>query len=286
MKQSNLSLKYMVIVILNTFTFIVGLFAFLNTYYLLAAFCLLFISLLNIYQLMLVKTDDDTIVIPEEDDKKLEYLTKIKELTEANQEQSSEIEQLKLELQRIQVEKSQVTSDLYDFPLSSTTTIDLNAIFAESAERFKKMLSEKNITCTYTSTYDGSPIFLSLSAINTILKNLFDNVMKFTPKGGNVMLNLANSNHGILLIIKNTSPAISPMELEHIFCLNYQGSNKQAGTGLGLAQVHAIVRDYGGSIYAKSNQDTGFTIYMELPEHKMDEQQSDLMSKEEVSHEE
>lgn len=286
MKQSNLSLKYMVIVILNTFTFIVGLFAFLNTYYSLAAFCLLFISLLNIYQLMLAKSDDETISISEEEDKKFEYLTKIKELTEANQERCSEIEKLKLELQRIQTKKSQITSDLYDFPLSSTTTIDLNTIFAESAERFKKMLSEKNITCTYNSTYDGRPVFLSLSAINTILKNLFDNVMKFTPRGGNVILNLANSNHGILLIIKNTSPAISPKELEHIFSLNYQGSNKQAGTGLGLAQVHAIVRDYGGSIYAKSNQDTGFTIYMELPEHKLEKLQSDIIDKEAGLHEE
>lgn len=286
MKQSNLSLKYMVIVILNTFTFIVGLFAFLNKYFLLAAFCLLFVSLLNIYQLMLVKTDDDTIVIPEEDDKKIEYLTKIKELTEANQEQSSEIEQLKLKIQRMQTKKPQIVSDLYDFPLSSTTSINLNEIFAESAEQFKKKLSEKNITCTYTSTYDNSPIFLSLSAINTILKNLFDNVLKFTPQGGNVILNLANSNQGILLIIKNTSPAISPMELEHIFSLNYQGSNKQSGTGLGLAQVYAIVRDYGGSIYAKSNQDTGFTIYMELPQHKMDRQQSDITDKEDVSNEE
>ena len=108
---------------------------------------------------MLVKTDDDTIVIPEEDDKKIEYLTKIKELTEANQEQSSEIEQLKLKIQRMQTKKPQIVSDLYDFPLSSTTSINLNEIFAESAEQFKKKLSEKNITCTYTLSSIGGYCF-------------------------------------------------------------------------------------------------------------------------------
>lgn len=286
MKQPNLSLKYMVIVIINTFTFIAGLFAFLNSYHLLAAFCLLVISLLNIYQLILVKPKEETVAIPEENEIKWEYLKEIKDLTEENQAKNFEIETLKLELEKARTEKTKIASGWYNFSLSSTTSIDVNAIFADCIPPLKKKLSEKNIICTYTSTYDGSPIFLSLSAINVILNNLFDNVIKFTPAGGNVLLNLANSHHGLLLIIKNTSNALSQTELEHIFCLNYQGQNKQAGTGLGLTQVHAIVSDYGGSIYAKCNQDTGFTIYIELPQHKTITQQADSESKEDTDNEE
>lgn len=47
--------------------------------------------------------------------------------------------------------------------------------------------------------------------------------------------------------------------------LNFQGSNRLSGNGLGLAQARAIVEYYGGTIYAKSTQGGGMGIYIQLP---------------------
>lgn len=287
MKHSSLSLNNFIVIFLNTFTFIVGILSFFLKGYLYAALCLLVLSLLNIYQFFIVRGEDETPPVVEEDnDMKWEYLKQIKDLTDDNQGKSAEIEQLRTDLENLKAKEAQYASDLYHFPLCSTTPIPLAEIIERLVADFEKKLSSKKISCTYTSTYDGSNIYISVSAINTIIKDLFDNVYKFTPENGSTNLNLANTQDGILFIIKNSSPALAPAELEHIFELNYQASNRLAGTGLGLAQVSAIVRDYGGNVYAKSNHDTGFTIYLELPSHMTGFHKTNTSGEEVETHEE
>ena len=47
--------------------------------------------------------------------------------------------------------------------------------------------------------------------------------------------------------------------------MNYQGTNRISGNGLGLAQARAIVEYYGGMIYARSSVGNGMGIYIHLP---------------------
>ena len=69
----------------------------------------------------------------------------------------------------------------------------------------------------------------------------------------------------ITQMIKDTGDGLSADETKHIFELNYQGSNRISGNGLGLYQAKAIVEYYGGTIYAKSNAGKGMGVYIQLP---------------------
>ena len=58
---------------------------------------------------------------------------------------------------------------------------------------------------------------------------------------------------------------ISYIQNFDIFELNYQGSNRKSGNGLGLAQVKAVVEHYNGTVYAKSSVGEGMAIYIQFP---------------------
>lgn len=66
-------------------------------------------------------------------------------------------------------------------------------------------------------------------------------------------------------MLKDNGAGLPAQETTHIFELNYQGSNRISGNGLGLAQAKAIVEYYGGTIYAKSSAGCGMAIYIQLP---------------------
>jgi len=66
-------------------------------------------------------------------------------------------------------------------------------------------------------------------------------------------------------VLKDNGKGLPREETPHIFELNYQGSNRISGNGLGLTQAKAIVEAYGGTIYAKSTPDNGMGIYIQIP---------------------
>ena len=68
-----------------------------------------------------------------------------------------------------------------------------------------------------------------------------------------------------LVIFRNSGKGLREEELNRIFEINYRGSNHKSGNGLGLAQVKAIIEDFGGQVWGKSSPDKGFALYLQIP---------------------
>ena len=84
-------------------------------------------------------------------------------------------------------------------------------------------------------------------------------------QSGRLVITISNIGTDIFIVLKDNGKGLSRQETDHIFELNYQGSNRISGNGLGLAQSKAIVEYYGGTIYAKSSENLGMAIYIQLP---------------------
>jgi signal transduction histidine kinase len=84
-------------------------------------------------------------------------------------------------------------------------------------------------------------------------------------KSGVLVITISNIGTDIFIVLKDNGLGLNETETGHIFELNYQGSNRISGNGLGLAQSKAIVDCYGGTIFAKSTHNQGMGIYIQLP---------------------
>ncbi len=95
------------------------------------------------------------------------------------------------------------------------------------------------------------------------IQNIIDNSMKYMQRNGNLVITVSQTEDSIFIACKDNGKGLPASELPQIFDLNFQGSNRVSGNGLGLAQVKAIVEHYHGSVYAHSVN--GMGIYMQLP---------------------
>lgn len=93
--------------------------------------------------------------------------------------------------------------------------------------------------------------------LQIILENLLSNAMKYTPRGGQIVLRAHSDKTGFRLTVLDTGEGFSPEESARLFGrftrLAHAREKNIPGTGLGLSIVKAILQQYGGTITAHSD---------------------------------
>jgi signal transduction histidine kinase len=104
------------------------------------------------------------------------------------------------------------------------------------------------------------------SRLQTVLANLLDNAVKFTPEGGSVKLSARPEGRTVLITVADTGVGIPADEQREIFERFHRARNVSAypGNGLGLAIVKAAVERSGGQVSFISAE-TGTSFRVALP---------------------
>jgi len=93
--------------------------------------------------------------------------------------------------------------------------------------------------------------------IEQVLVNLFDNAIKYTPKGTPLELSATESFYTVTVSLADRGPGIPPGEEEHIFDKFVRGRASGTGVGLGLAICRTIINAHGGRIWAENREGGG-----------------------------
>lgn len=99
--------------------------------------------------------------------------------------------------------------------------------------------------------------------------NVLDNAIKYTEKGGEININLEETNNYIKINISDTGIGINKKEFNNIFkrfyrCKEHEKNNIE-GSGVGLYLTRKILEDQGGSIIVKSKEGEGSKFILLLP---------------------
>ena len=113
--------------------------------------------------------------------------------------------------------------------------------------------------------------------LQTIIRNLISNAIKFTPKGGEINLSATVTHDKIVeMAIHDTGIGMNSTFLENLFNLGFQsnrrGTEGEPSSGLGLLLCKEFVEKHGGKIRVESEEKKlpagkagGSTFYFTLP---------------------
>ena len=117
-------------------------------------------------------------------------------------------------------------------------------------------------------TTDGaSTVLANENGLQKIFNNLIQNAIKYTPTGGEVIVEVKNNLQGVNVTVSDTGLGIPTKDMPHIGEEFYRASNvKKAGfqgTGLGVNIVFQYMRQFNGRVDLESKEGKGtkFTLF-------------------------
>jgi signal transduction histidine kinase len=115
-------------------------------------------------------------------------------------------------------------------------------------------------------------LFADKNAVLSILRNLVNNAIKFTGRGGRVTIASATENGFVTVSVTDTGVGIAASDLAKLFRLDEKfktdGTDNEKGTGLGLLLCKEFTEKSGGTIGVESEPGKGSRFYFTLPAAK------------------
>jgi signal transduction histidine kinase len=150
---------------------------------------------------------------------------------------------------------------------STFPAVDFSAFVIRFMEQKKKKLPEGgHITL---DVEDGIQVALDAEAMETALRNLFENAVLYSPGSPDIRVTLRREGRTCLLTFADSGMGIDRKDIRKIFRRFYRvrrpGENIR-GTGLGLYIVSSVINEHGGTIRAASEgMGHGCTFAITLP---------------------
>jgi two-component system OmpR family sensor kinase len=92
--------------------------------------------------------------------------------------------------------------------------------------------------------------------VATMIRNLLENAVRFTPQGGHFDVGDYRKRSEAVVQIEDTGPGIPSGDIDRIFELFFRGSRPtEDGTGLGLSIVKRIANRLGGTVVLENIPD-------------------------------
>jgi signal transduction histidine kinase len=148
------------------------------------------------------------------------------------------------------------------------TEINLRLVIEENIDNFILQASNKEIVLK-TDINNDKFIFADKNMINTVLRNLISNAIKFTHKNGSVTINTKFASDEIVMSVTDTGVGMSQVKIDQLFqldnSLSMPGTEKEQGTGLGLRLCKDFTDIMGGRIWAESVPGKGSKFSFTIP---------------------
>jgi signal transduction histidine kinase/DNA-binding response OmpR family regulator len=145
--------------------------------------------------------------------------------------------------------------------------------------QFTLLANSRSVSLTLQQSQESWYGLYDADKVEKIIVNLLSNALKFTPTGGSVALEIAYTPEGVTIAVRDTGIGVRPEEIEHLFDRFYQtreGTQLEAGTGVGLALTYELIQLLAGTITVNSQPGEGTTFTVTLPiQQQFDDQSLD-----------
>ena len=154
----------------------------------------------------------------------------------------------------------------------SPEKIDLKVLLFETMFNIQEQANNKDIH-VLDMIPENKIIFADNNMLSTVFRNLITNAIKFTPKSGKITISakeVSDNNQEFMNIsVKDTGIGMSKEIQSKIFDISEntstQGTENEAGTGLGLIICKEFIEKHGGKILVESELNKGSCFIFSLP---------------------
>lgn len=164
-------------------------------------------------------------------------------------------------------------TQLLDFQKIDTTHValhvaeyDLTVYLQERVLSFRTLCESKQIHIRLSLPEVPVTLWMDKDMADKIFDNLLSNAVKYTPAGGNISVQVTQTDKRIEVEIKDDGIGIPKKAQRYIFSNFYRAENavnsKETGSGIGLLLTRRLMKLHKGNISFSSNEGEGSTFLL------------------------
>lgn len=147
-----------------------------------------------------------------------------------------------------------------EFNLTKLVDININLHRAQAEQKGIRLRSDRK---------EDIPAYGDRDMINSVLRNLVNNAVKYTARGGTVEVAVTEKDGFNEVVVVDNGLGISPENQEKLFRIDVKyetkGTAGETGTGLGLVLCREFVEKNGGGIWCESTENAGSAFHFTIP---------------------
>lgn len=144
----------------------------------------------------------------------------------------------------------------------------LDVLVADSLSILEAQAMNKDIKLD-TNIEKEVEIYADKNMLDTVLRNIVSNAIKFTEKGGEIKIQGKQANEVTTILVRDNGVGISKADLDVLFDMNKkkssQGTQNEQGSGLGLILCKEFIERHGGELTMESELGVGSTVSFTIP---------------------
>ncbi len=147
--------------------------------------------------------------------------------------------------------------------------VNLPNLLLENIRLYTPTARAKSISLSLEEGLPDLKVFADPEMVQTVIRNLVTNAIKFTPEKGSVQVGLTDDgDEKVTVYVRDTGVGIRKDKKSLLFHIDSsfstRGTNDEKGTGLGLTVCKEFVEKNGGEIWVDSKPGDGSTFYFTL----------------------
>lgn len=148
------------------------------------------------------------------------------------------------------------------------TYLDMKRLLNDCVNFVKYSASKKSIKLKTDFLIRYSKVWADNDRITQVINNLLNNALKFTPKGGDIIVKLQEKGKDVLISVQDTGIGMKKGDIKRLFNRFERIDTHEKdikGTGLGLAICKEIIDMHQGKIWAVTKPEKGSRFNILLP---------------------
>ncbi|TRX72503.1 ATP-binding protein [Carboxylicivirga sp. M1479] len=145
----------------------------------------------------------------------------------------------------------------------------VSELFDSTNKLYKIQLEQKRLLFSYKGL-DQSTVWADRFMIDAVIRNLVNNAIKYTPEGGEIVMDLTQQQDNTLISVCDTGIGIKPEKASQLFTDAYMqsemGTEGEQGTGIGLKIIKGFVDVHKGQIHMNSEPGKGTCVSISFPD--------------------
>lgn len=168
---------------------------------------------------------------------------------------------------------SGLVEDLLDFSrmqsgrmiVNNVQPIDVAYLLSSVADMYTELAIKQGIELSYTPPVQSSFVMADRDRLKQVFINVIDNAVKYTEKGGLVLVTQLQEEGCVRIVVKDTGVGIPAEDVGRVKEKFFKSNKTVRGSGIGLAVADEIIKQHQGLLFIESTEGVGTTVTIVLP---------------------